>query len=73
LDTDEIALEKRFDGALVNTLTKMGTSQDKERYTGVAAPEILQPADLDALYINNWLCRRIVDTIPQESTRVAGP
>jgi hypothetical protein len=69
LDTDEIAFEKRFDGVLVNTLTKMGTSQDKERYTGVAAPEILQPADLDALYINNWLCRRIVDTIPQECTR----
>ena len=69
MDTDEIAFEERFDGVLVNTLTRMGTSQDKERYTGVAAPEILQPADLDALYINNWLCRRIVDIIPQESTR----
>jgi phage-related protein (TIGR01555 family) len=69
LDTDEIAFEERLDGVLVNALTKMGTNQDKERYTGVAAPEILQPADLDALYINNWLCRRIVDIIPQECTR----
>ncbi len=69
MDTDEIAFEERLDGVLVNALTKMGTNQDKERYTGVAAPEILQPADLDALYINNWLCRRIVDIIPQESTR----
>jgi hypothetical protein len=69
LDTSDSLFEERLDGALVNALTKMGTSQDKEVYTGVAMPEILEPGALDALYLNNWLCRRIVDIVPREATR----
>ena len=69
LDTADSFFDERLDGALVNALTKLGTSQDKEVYTGVAMPEILEPGALDALYLNNWLCRRIVDIIPREATR----
>ena len=47
----------------------MGTSKDKERYTGVATPEVLASVDLDILYLSNWLCRRIVDIVPKEATR----
>ncbi len=47
----------------------MGTSKDKERYTGVAMPEVLASVDLDNLYLSNWLCRRIVDIVPKEATR----
>ena len=38
LDTSDSLFEERVDGVLVNALTKMGTSQDKEVYTGVAMP-----------------------------------
>ena len=69
MDTSESAFEERFDGVLFNALTKMGTSKDKERYTGVATPEVLASVDLDNLYLSNWLCRRIVDIVPKEATR----
>ena len=67
--TELISFEARNDGVLVNALTKMGTDKDKSSYTGVAAPQFLGETVLDSLYLNNWLCRRVVDVIASEATR----
>jgi phage-related protein (TIGR01555 family) len=67
--TDAIARETRNDGALVNVLTRMGTTSDRSTHTAAAIPQLLQQEDLNRLYVNSWLCRRIVDLVPSECTR----
>lgn len=62
-------VEKRTDGALVNVLTKMGTTADRSTYTTAAIPNLLQQEELNRLYTGSWLCRRIVDLVPSECTR----
>ena len=59
----------RQDGVLINALTGMGMQQDRHQHTGIAAPSFLTEAELDALYLNSWLCRRVVDVVASEATR----
>ena len=65
MGTEEI----RQDGVLINALTGMGLQQDRNRYTGIATPEFLTEIELDSLYLNSWLCRRVVDVVASEATR----
>ena len=53
--------EERQDGVLVNALTGMGTTRDRTTATMIATPEFLNQADLDSLYLNSWLCRKVVN------------
>jgi phage-related protein (TIGR01555 family) len=62
--------EERQDGVLVNALTGMGTSRDRTAITTVASPEFLGEADLDSLYLNSWLCRKVVNITASEATRM---
>ena len=62
--------EERQDGVLVNALTGMGTSRDRTAITTVAPPEFLGEADLDSLYLNSWLCRKVVNITASEATRM---
>lgn len=61
--------EARQDGVLINALTGMGMQQDRHQHTGIAAPAFLSELELDALYLNSWLCRRVVDVVASEATR----
>ena len=62
--------EERQDGVLVNALTGMGTSRDRATATVIGAPEFLNEADLDDLYLNSWLCRKVVNLWASEATRM---
>lgn len=62
--------EERQDGVLVNALTGMGTTRDRTTATIIAAPEFLNQADLDSLYLNSWLCRKVVNLWASEATRM---
>lgn len=60
----------RFDGALTNALTGMGTSRDRMAYVQVdGSLNLLTEPELNALYIKSWLCRRVVDLHASEATR----
>jgi phage-related protein (TIGR01555 family) len=63
-------IEERQDGVLVNALTGMGTSRDRTTAVGVAPPQFLAEGDLDALYLNSWLCRKVVNVVASEATRM---
>jgi len=60
----------RQDGVLVNTLTKMGTSRDKNVHTRVGLPYLLSRGEIEALYAGSWLCRRVIHLPAGEATRV---
>ena len=60
--------EQRFDGALINTLTGLGTSKSKETHIRVGGIQVLSQPELDALYTYG-LIRRIVDSIANEVTK----
>ena len=62
--------EDRLDGVLVNALTGMGTGRDRMAIATVAPPEFLGEADLDSLYLNSWLCRKVVNITASEATRM---
>lgn len=62
--------EERQDGVLVNALTGMGTSRDRNTAVMVAPPMFLAEADLDSLYLNSWLCRKVVNVVVSEATRM---
>jgi uncharacterized protein len=64
------AFEERQDGVLVNALTGMGTSRDRTTAVSVAPPQFLAEGDLDALYLNSWLCRKVVNIVASEATRM---
>ncbi|MEB3319312.1 MAG: anti-CBASS Acb1 family protein [Cyanobium sp.] len=62
--------EERQDGVLVNALTGMGTTRDRTTATFIGAPEFLNQSDLDSLYLNSWLCRKVVNLWASEATRM---
>jgi phage-related protein (TIGR01555 family) len=62
--------EERQDGVLVNALTGMGTTRDRTTATIIGTPEFLNQADLDSLYLNSWLCRKVVNLWASEATRM---
>lgn len=62
--------EERQDGVLVNALTGMGTTRDRTTATIIGTPEFLNQADLDGLYLNSWLCRKVVNLWASEATRM---
>lgn len=66
----DVDFEERQDGALINAFTGMGTARDRTVLTGVASPEFLSEGELDSLYLTSWLCRRVVDVVPSEATRM---
>lgn len=66
----DVEFEERQDGALINAFTGMGTSRDRTVQTAVASPEFLSEGELDSLYLSSWLCRRVVDVVPSEATRM---
>ena len=61
--------EWRLDGALINVLTGLGTSKDRNEGIGVKRSRILSEGAVDALYEQSWLIRRIVEKLPQQGTR----
>jgi phage-related protein (TIGR01555 family) len=61
--------EWRLDGALINVLTGLGTSKDRNEAIGVKRSRILSETAVDALYEQSWLIRRIVEKLPQQGTR----
>lgn len=63
-------IEARQDGVLVNALTGMGTTKDRATAVTVAGPQFLSEADLDALYLSSWLCRKVVNIVASEATRM---
>lgn len=65
----EAVVEQRQDGVLINAFTGMGTSRDRTTATQVAHTQFLSEPELDELYMNSWLMRRIVNLIPSEATR----
>lgn len=70
MSEEQGALEERQDGVLINAFTGMGTSRDRTAYSAVAPVEFLTEDDLDGLYLSSWLCRRVVDVVPSEATRM---
>jgi len=66
-----MATEERQDGVLANVFTGMGVpGRDRNLATVVAPAEFLQEGELDSLYLNSWLCRRVVDLWASEATRM---
>ena len=61
--------EWRLDGALINVLTGLGTSKDRNEAIGVKGSRILSESAVNALYEQSWLIRRIVEKLPQQGTR----
>lgn len=59
----------RLDGALINVLTGLGTAKDRNEAIGIKRSRILTEAQVNALYEQSWLIRRIVDKLPQQGTR----
>ncbi len=59
----------RLDGALINVLTGLGTAKDRNEAIGIKRSRILSEAQVNALYEQSWLIRRIVDKLPQQATR----
>jgi uncharacterized protein len=59
----------RLDGALINVLTGLGTSRDRNEAIGVKRTRILSEQAVNALYEQSWLIRRIVEKLPQQGTR----
>jgi phage-related protein (TIGR01555 family) len=57
----------RADG-LQNALLGMGTGRDKSRYTTTQPIVFLTQEELENLY-GEWICRRIVDIVAEQSTR----
>lgn len=57
----------RADG-LANALTGMGGNRDKSRYTTTQPIVFLTQEELENLY-GEWICRRIVDIVAEQSTR----
>lgn len=65
----ELLEDHRYDGALVNVLTGMGTStRDKTLATSVRAQNLLARPDLEHLYMSG-IPRRYVDAIADEMLR----
>lgn len=52
-----------------NPVSGQGTSRDRLMYSQLSYPEILDRDELDALYMH-WICRRVVDHVADEITRV---
>ena len=52
-----------------NPVSGLGTSRDRLAYTTLNDAELLGREDLDALYMH-WICRRVVDHVADEITRV---
>ena len=69
LNSAEPRSEWRLDGALINVLTGLGTSKDRNEAIGVKRSRILSESAVDALYEQSWLIRRIVEKLPQQGTR----
>jgi phage-related protein (TIGR01555 family) len=60
---------QRFDGALINALSGMGTlGRDRSRYTKVRQADFLDLYTAQAMYMQ-WLPRRVVDLVADECTR----
>jgi hypothetical protein len=57
-----------LDGWL-NTISGMGTSRDKRSNTTLQAQPELTSQQLDVLYNENWLAKRIVELLPQQAFR----
>jgi len=58
-----------MDGPLLNVLTGMGTSNDRSQATGIQGGRALGEAEINALYEQSWLLRRVVEKIPMQGTR----
>lgn len=69
LSSDNSRSEWRLDGALLNVLTGLGTSKDRNEAIGVKGSRILSESAVNALYEQSWLIRRIVEKLPQQGTR----
>ena len=69
LSSAESRSEWRLDGALINVLTGLGTSKDRNETIGVKRSRVLSESAVDALYEQSWLIRRIVEKLPQQGTR----
>jgi phage-related protein (TIGR01555 family) len=60
----------RMDGVLINALTNMGTSRDRNSHTAIGAIQLLTEPELDVLYTGSWLCRRVVNLYAGEATKM---
>lgn len=69
LNSAESRSEWRLDGALINVLTGLGTSKDRNEAIGVKRSRVLSESAVDALYEQSWLIRKIVEKLPQQGTR----
>ena len=69
LSSAESRSEWRLDGALINVLTGLGTSKDRNEAIGVKRSRVLSESAVDALYEQSWLIRKIVEKLPQQGTR----
>ena len=69
LSSAESRSEWRLDGALINVLTGLGTSKDRNETIGVKRSRVLSESAVDALYEQSWLIRKIVEKLPQQGTR----
>ena len=58
-----------FYDSLKNLLSGFGTSKDRTTQTVVEQPWTLSSSDLEVLYRNNHYASRVVDLLPDESTR----
>lgn len=68
VDTRIDTAESRNDGALYNALLGAGTSLDKFSATRTQWDQMLGWEDLERLYVQSWVCRRIVDLVADTIT-----
>lgn len=57
-----------FDG-LQNLVAGLGTSQDKRTFNAYGFARILQRAELENMYRDSWLAKRIVNSVADDMTR----
>lgn len=62
------AAESRSDGALYNAVLGVGTRLDKFSATRTQWDTMLGWEDLERLYVQSWICRRIVDLVADTIT-----
>jgi uncharacterized protein len=66
--TQKVGRSVSADG-LENCISGMGTSLDKRSYTKYSFVRPFSMQELDAMYRQSWLCKRIVNIIPDDMTR----
>lgn len=62
-------IKDSFSDGLTNLVANLGTQGDKKSYSKFQFSRDISREELEAMYIEDWLSRKVVDIIPNDMTR----